>query len=141
MLVRLTLGYLRDRLRAGSFMTAAVPPVSNPDIAYLADAHASDEGVGIGGWERVEGRPLKECRWFSLQLTKRTAPWAFAAGEPFRTIASLEPLASLIGLMAFRPEPLAGADPTITLAGATDNRGNSYVVGRMLTTKFPSSAS
>ena len=65
-LVRLTLGYLRDRLRAGSFMTAAVAPVSNPDIAYLADAHASDEGVGIGGWERVEGRPLQECRWFSL---------------------------------------------------------------------------
>ena len=40
-------------------------------------------------------------------------------------------------MMFFRPEPLAGADPTITLAGATDNRGNSYVVGRMLATKFP----
>ena len=48
-LVRLTLAYLRGRLRAGSFMIAAVAPVVRPDISCLADARASGDGVGVGG--------------------------------------------------------------------------------------------
>ena len=34
----------------------------------------------------------------SVELTRKTAPWAFERGEPYRTIASLELMGTLVGL-------------------------------------------
>ena len=72
-------------------------------------------------------------------MTRKTAPWAFARGEPFQAIASLELLASLVGLMVLVPEgdPRGEAAATLTLSCGTDNQGNSYLLDRMLTTKYP----
>ena len=60
-------------------------------------------------------------------------------GEPFRTIASTELLASLVGLMVLVPETEARGEraATITLTVGTDNQGNSFLLDRMLTTKYP----
>eukprot|EP00974_Lingulodinium_polyedra_P020685 2001991-Lingulodinium_polyedra.AAC.1 len=60
-------------------------------------------------------------------LSRQSAPWAYAAGEPFRTIASLELLASLLCMVAFEPKEPVSAQANLLLAGATDNRGNAYV--------------
>ncbi len=36
-------------------------------------------------------------RWFSVELTKDKAPWAYERdGQPFRVIAALEAIASLV---------------------------------------------
>ena len=72
-------------------------------------------------------------------LTRSPAPWAFARGEPFRTIASLELLGTLVGLMVLMPELESRGDraATLTLTSGTDNQGNSYLLDRMMTTKYP----
>ena len=50
----------------------------------------------------------------------------------------MEMLASLFGVLAFWPEG-PGLDGTAVLGGTgiTDNKGNSYIIARMMTTKFP----
>ena len=39
------------------------------------------------------------ANWFFLRPSRTAAPWAFKKGEPFRTIAPLELLGSLLGLL------------------------------------------
>ena len=106
---------------------------------FRLDAKAEGDTVAIGGW-RVKGNAgARNAEWFAVSLTRKTAPWAFARGEPFRTIAALELLGVLVGLMVLVPEgtyrgELAGL---ITLSCGTDNQSNSYLLDKMLTTKYP----
>ena len=75
-----------------------------------------------------------------MKLDRVTAPWAYARGEPFRAIASLELLGSLLGLMLLVDE-VPGGSPflggKISVGGNTDNSGNRFAVTKMLTTKWP----
>jgi hypothetical protein len=105
---------------------------------FRMDAKAEGEKVVIGGWLSQGGRKTREAPWFSLELTRATAPWAFARGEPFRTIASLELLGSLVGLMVLVPHtaPKGDTSAVISLSCGTDNQGNSHLLDRMLTTKY-----
>ena len=57
--------------------------------------------MAIGGWECRGGCPPGKARWFAVELTKANYPWMFHRGEPFRVIASLELLATLICILAF----------------------------------------
>ena len=82
-----------------------------------------------------------EAPWFSVKLARQTAPWAFARGEPFRTIATLELLGALLGVMVLLPiaefsEGAASAG-LVTLSCGTDNQGNSHLLDRLMTTKYP----
>ena len=72
-----------------------------------------------------------------MRLNRKNAPWAFRSGEPFKTIASLELFATLLCLKAFGLCTKEFAGSRITLSGLTDNKGNSHVVARLLTTKCP----
>ena len=69
------------------------------------------------------------------------AAWAYSKGEPFRTIASLEMLGSLLGIMLLLdPEDEGGQRSfrgELSVSGATDNIGNRFVLSRLLTTKWP----
>ena len=78
---------------------------------------------------------LSRCRWFSEKLNRQNASWAFLAGEPFRAIASLEMLATLVGLVVFG----LGAEgrASLSCSASTDNLGNTCVLRRWLTTKYP----
>ena len=106
---------------------------------FRLDAKAEGDTVAVGGWRSANGAKTADAKWFSVSLTRATAPWAFARGEPFRAIASLELLASLIGLMVLVPEGAAAGETSaiLTLSCGTDNQGNSYLLDRMLTTKYP----
>ena len=57
-----------------------------------------------------EGNPIAHAaaKWFFLRLSKKTAPWAFQKGEAFRSIASLEMLATLLGIMLLAPGKSGG---------------------------------
>ena len=50
----------------------------------------------------MEAAPPFEARWFSVVLTKTSAPWAVSKGELFRTIAALELLGALFAFRLFK---------------------------------------
>ena len=107
---------------------------------FRMDAKAEGDTVVVGGWRTLGSERTTDAAWFSLQLTRSTAPWAFARGEPFRVVASLELLGTLIGLMVLVPEGEAFRAETaasFVLSCGTDNQGNSYLLDRMMTTKYP----
>ena len=56
-------------------------------------------------------------RWFAVDLTRKTAPWVFAKGEPYRVIVALELNTTLVAVMGTR---------VLTISGATDKQGNAF---------------
>ena len=105
------------------------------------DAHAQGQTIGLGGWLPIKGPSGRletaSSPWFALSLTESEAPWAFTRGLPYRSIAALEALASLVAVCAFEDKIGRRTDATMVLLGVTDNRGNRYAVSRLMTTKFP----
>ena len=88
------------------------------------------------GFDQWKGGP-GSARWFAVKLDRRSAPWAFSRGEPFRTIAALEMFATLLCLMVFGDAWPAAAHGSLQISGVTDNAGNTSVVSRLMTSKFP----
>ena len=104
---------------------------------FRADAKAEGQQVVIGGWECRDGCPVAAARWFRIELTRKTAPWAFGRGEPFRAIAALELFASLVSLMVFAQGLPDDAGAELQLSGLTDNSGNTFALARLMSSKFP----
>ena len=104
------------------------------------DLQSGCKGRKGSGDDRRLGDPgrWRDSRWFSMQLTRRNAPWAFLKGEPFRNISSLELMAVLVAVVFFGDNPekfrMRGA---MRISGTTDNLGNCYVLQRLLSCKFP----
>jgi hypothetical protein len=88
-MVVLIMRYLAKELQGGHMMPCEARAEHLGEVFRL-DAKAEGEKVVIGGWRvTASGRP-RDAEWFSLTLTRATAPWAYARGDPFRTIAALE---------------------------------------------------
>ena len=106
---------------------------------FRLDAKADKEEVAIGGWRCRGSRKTSDAVWFSVRLNRRNAPWAFARGEAFRTIASLELLGILVSVMVLWPEDGSGSEAlgSVSFNCGTDNQGNSYLLDKLLTTKYP----
>ena len=106
---------------------------------FRLDAKAEKEEVAIGGWRCRGTTRTAEASWFAVKLNRRNAPWAFARGEAFRTIASLELLGVLVSVMVLMPNDDEASESlgSISLTCGTDNLGNSYLLDRLLTTKYP----
>ena len=67
-------------------------------------------------------------------------PWAFSCSEAFQTIASLELLGILVGIMVLMPlDDVRKADylGLLTMSCGTDNFGNTLLLDRTLATKYP----
>ena len=106
---------------------------------FRLDAKAEGEDVAIGGWLCRGISRTRDAPWFAVRLNRRNAPWAFSRGEAFRTIASLELLGALVSLMVLGPVP-AGCESligTMSFTCGTDNRSNTYLLDKMMTTKYP----
>ena len=138
--VRIILSHLADRIERRRHYPSAEPRVCLGD-AFRVDAHAAGQEVGIGGWAPVRGADGKPSTWdsacFSVNITEADAPWAFERGAPYRAIASLEALATLVGVAAFSPSTPHNGDATATLMGRTDNRGNQYALSKLQSSKYP----
>ena len=105
---------------------------------FRVDAKAEGDLVVVGGWESYGGCLPEDARWFSVQLTKVSAPWAFSKGEPFRTIAALELLGALLAFMLFKDgAPWLQGSSYFCITGYTDNSSNSYLMDKLMTSKFP----
>jgi hypothetical protein len=134
------MGFLASQLES-SHMTGCREDAKDKGELFRLDAKAEGQEVAIGGWLCAEGCSTKDAPWFAVKLTRQNAAWAFARGEPFRTIASLELLGALVGVMVLLPDRLfdRGLESTglVTFGCATDNQGNSFLVDRLMTTKYP----
>ena len=133
--VRLVLVFLQKMLQDGHRVQTIGVKAPRVQELFRTDAKAEGNEVWIGGWAVMDGTCTNQCRWFSERLTRHNAKWAFIAGEPFRAIASLELLATLVGCVLFGVE--GSERGVIYCSAATDNFGNACVLNRLLTTKFP----
>ncbi|CAK9098833.1 unnamed protein product [Durusdinium trenchii] len=98
------------------------------------DCTATDDAAWIGGWLQ-ESDNSKECRWFSLRVTERLAPWLLYRGKnPKRVIAALELLATLIALRLWLTR--AGDSAEVHAEAFTD-KGNAFILRKGLSTKYP----
>ena len=74
------LRFLADQLGGDGRVFKVQPPETDIGEAFRSDAKAEGSLVRVGGWECKGGRRPKEARWFSVELTRASAPWAFARG-------------------------------------------------------------
>ena len=137
--VRLTLNFLLGRFLAGNRTIGQAYPRRDCPELFRADAKASEDLVAVGGWLCRDGTPPASAQWFAVELNKKNAPWIFHKGEPFRLIASLELLATLLCLLVFdiRKEDPDETSKVTLGGGSTDNMGNMYLIRKLMTTKYP----
>ena len=137
-MVVLVLRYLARELRE-DHATDYRQHIKNVGEVFRLDAAAKGNAVSIGGWRVGPNGDTKQAAWFAEQLTRAEAPWAFERGEPFRTIASLELLGVLVGVMTLTDEAVPGHESigVVSISCGTDNQGNTFLVDKLLTTKFP----
>ena len=106
---------------------------------FRADAKATDEEAWIGGWEVPPDGNTKSARWFAFQIFKADFEWAFSKSSPKRVIASLEMLATICCIKLFSLNSARiNNNSTCCLTGSTDNKGNTFIINKLMTTKFPS---
>lgn len=133
--VALSLRFIRDMLQKGYREQRILKQVGHVRELFRTDAKAEGEEIWIGGWCIADGGGVGSCRWFSERLDRKNASWAFLAGQPFRAIASLEMLATLVALVVFGHKDAGRV--SMVCSASTDNLGNACVLRRWLTTKFP----
>ena len=104
---------------------------------------AEGETATIGGWlprrDEQGNLDLSRSTWFFVELNDVVAPWAYEKDrKPFRVVASLEALAVLVAVITLT-EPVAGGNVlgSVLLPLLTDNRGNSFALTRLMSTKYP----
>ena len=139
LMIRLILEFIAFELRQGNVVDCRAADLDLGEVFRL-DAKAEGDKVAIGGWRCDDVKRTKDAVWFAVSLSRKNAPWAFQKDEAFRTIASLELLGVLVGLMVLVPDaPAKGADltGTISVSCGTDNLGNTFLLDRGITTKYP----
>ena len=110
------MSWLADRLQSGARL--------RPDtgIFFYTDAEAEDGRAWIGGF--LEIFPGWQGPWFSLEVEKDWAPWAFVKGDTKKVIAALELLATLVGVRLWVPEGQSKQTTRVDIKGYTDNQSN-----------------
>ena len=113
----------------------------SPTDWFRTDARVECNRAYIGGWEVTDAEGTVHtpatARWFGGEITVQDAPWVWARkGDAQRVIAALELLASILAIMLFDPDNRRSTVCACSITGSTDNKGNSYIVKKMLSTKF-----
>ena len=137
-MILLILKFLAEEVKRGHMSRCASRTLNLGEVFRL-DAKAEGEEVAIGGWRCSDAKDTKQATWFAVRLGGRNAPWAFARGEAFRTIASLELSGVLVGIMVLLPEMPVNARSRglISFTCGTDNQGNMFLLDKLPTTKYP----
>ena len=133
--VKLSVEYLLDRLEAGHLTTPCPPLDTDIGEIFRADARAEDDFAVLGGYETAGGIEKGKARWYSLTVRREDAPEFFLRGTAQRVVAAWELAATLFSVHLFAPK--AQAKGLGTCSGITDNLGNSFVVAKCQSTKFP----
>ena len=114
---------------------------------FRTDAKAEGDTVVLGGYQTRDGQGREiqhaHAKWFQYELNRSNAGWAFEKGEPFKAIAALELLSTMLGVMLLLDgdeDPDMRNGCAISVGAMTDNRGNKFAVAKLLTTKWPLAA-
>eukprot|EP00438_Fugacium_kawagutii_P035559 Skav229223 [mRNA] locus=scaffold864:62799:63878:- [translate_table: standard] len=135
--VVILLKYVRAELERNPTRRAKRPQDEMVE-AFRVDAKAAQDDIVIGGWETFHGTDTAKCRWFSVRLNRRNASWTYLRGDPYRSIASLELMGVLIALMVFgKDAKWSQGRKSVVITGMTDNAGNSHVLRKFSTSKYP----
>ena len=129
--------YMADRFDKGERLMPPPQMRHKQGILFKTDARADETGAWVGGWEPHPSGNLKHSRWFALEVTKGWAPWAFIKNNPQRVIASLELLGTLLGIIFFSDRWSRCSQGSVLGKAITDNLGNSFIVAKQMSTKFP----
>ena len=135
-IVAMTLEWIKDRLLLGDRLSDCRTRDKERGLIFMADTKGDADRVVIGGWECRGGKPEAQARWFSLTILPTDAPWLFDKGHSSKTIASGELLATLASTQLFCDSSTPG-EGSMSLSGLTDNKGNTFVLAKMLSTKYP----
>jgi hypothetical protein len=118
-----------------------VPRIEHAQTEWFrTDAKAQDGRCFIGGWELDHTGSTDNARWYAMEIRESEAPWVFAKKDPQRVIAALELLATLVAIVLFDPEEKVGGLRGCTITASTDNKGNSYIISKLSSTKWPITA-
>ena len=135
--VRLVMELIRQEI-GGCRMSDVCEWPRYPVDCFRIDAKAEKDDIVLGGWETLGGKTTEKSLWFSLRLSRSSAPWAYVKGEPYRTIAALELTAVLVAVMLFskygslREKFAAGVLPALT-----DSKVSAHVIDKFLSCSFP----
>ena len=121
-----TLEYLRRKISQRRHCVCGLCRTSWSQ-AWRVDAHADEEGVGVGWWSSANDRGLAttwDIPWFAVKITPDNAPWAFQRhGKAYRVIATLEALGLFLALLAFGPgESLDNTALKVQVPAFADNK-------------------
>ena len=109
-----------------------------PVDCFRIDAKAEKDDIVLGGWETLGGKPPEKALWFSIRLSRSSAPWAFVKGEPYRSIAALELTAVLVAIILFSKfGSLKGVFASGALPALTDSKVSAHVIDKFLSCSFP----
>ena len=95
--------------------------------------------MAVHGCGFLEIVPGCQGPWFSLEVDRSWAPWAFSKSSPNKVIAALGLLATLIAVKLWIPDSEDRQASRVALRGFTDNQANEVLVKKAMTTKYPSS--
>ena len=136
-MLRVLFSWLADRFERGDRLQKPMrPPIGDPPVQFFMDAKAENGRAWIGGF--LEISPGCPGPWFSLEVEKSWAPWAFAKSSPNKVIAALELLATLVAVKIWVPTSERRQATRMAIRGYTDNQSNEALLKRHMTTKFPS---
>ncbi len=137
-MLRVIFNWLADRLEGGDrLQRPSRPPSGDQALSFFTDAKAENGRAWVGGF--LEIAPGRQGPWFSLEVDKSWAPWAFSKSSPNKVIAALELLATLIAVKFWVPESGDRQNSRVAIRGFTDNQSNEALVKKAMTTKYPSS--
>ena len=135
--VIILLEFIREEVQRRP-MRPAEPLERDPVDIFRVDAKAASEDIVVGGWETGRAPDQKKARWFSFRLPRKTAPWAYLRGDPFRNIATLELIGVLMAVMTFSPKAdWTRGGAAVTLTALTDNLANTHVLTRYGSSRYP----
>ena len=80
--VKILLGYISKQLD-GCSMEPAKRMEAEPTDVFRIDARAEGDKIVVGGWESYMNQDTSQARWFSIELNRRNAAWAYVKGDPF----------------------------------------------------------
>jgi hypothetical protein len=128
--------FLVRQISEESMSLAFLPTSTSVEISRV-DAKAEEELIVLGGWESFGRVAPNMARWFSLRLSRKSAPWAYMKGDPYRCIASLELVAVLVALVVFsRGAAWRQATGRLSITASTDGQVNMHVMHLLQVSAF-----
>ena len=118
------------------------PLLASPTDIFRVDAKAAGEEIVIGGWDLGTAHRCLGLVGFPSSSTVGTPHGRTCRGDPFRSIATLELIGVLAAVMVLAPDASwAKGDSTVTLSALTDNLGNTHVLKKFASSRYPLSIS